>query len=68
MENEEQELFCLIEDGQLTRIFLRGKEDPREVDVGAVKPVLFPVTRCEINVFRVIRPVIYKARQMDNSK
>jgi hypothetical protein len=68
VENEEQELFCLIEDGQLTRIFLRGKEDPREVDVGAVKPVLFPVTRCEINVFRVIRPVIYKARQMDNSK
>jgi len=68
VENEEQELFCLIEDGQLTRIFLRGKEDPREVDVGAVKPVLFPTTRCEINVFRVIRPVILKARHLPQTK
>jgi len=68
VENEEQELFCLIEDGQLTRIFLRGKEDPREVDVGAVKPVLFPTTKCEINVFRVIRPVIVKARHLSDTE
>lgn len=68
VENEGQELFCLLEDGQLTRIFLRGKEDPREVDVGAVKPVLFPTTRCEINVFRVIRPVIVKARHLPDTK
>jgi hypothetical protein len=68
VENEEQELFCLIEDGQLTRIFLRGKEDPREIDVGAVKPVLFPTTKCEINVFRVIRPVIVKARHLRENK
>lgn len=64
VENETQELFCLIADGQLARIFLRSKDDAREVEVGAVKPVLFPSTRCEINVFRVIRPVIYRARQL----
>jgi hypothetical protein len=64
VENETQELFCLIADGQLARIFLRNKDDFREIQVGAVKPVLFPSTRCEINVFRVIRPVIYRARQL----
>ena len=64
IENEAQELFCLIADGQLARIFLRNKEDFKEFDVGAVKPILFPTTRCEINVFRVIRPVVYRARQM----
>jgi hypothetical protein len=64
IENEAQELFCQIADGELARIFLRGKEDQREVEVGAVKPILFPTTRCEINVFRVIRPVIFKARQI----
>jgi hypothetical protein len=63
IENEAQDLFCLIEDDQLSRIYLRNKEDFKEVDVGAVKPVLFPTTRCEINVFRVIRPVVYRARQ-----
>lgn len=64
VENETQDLFCLIADGQLARIFLRNKDDFRELEVGAVKPVLFPSTRCEINVFRVIRPVIYRARQL----
>lgn len=64
IENEAQELFCQIADGELARIFLRGKEDQREVEVGAVKPILFPTTRCEINVFRVIRPVIFRARQI----
>jgi hypothetical protein len=64
IENESQELFCLVADNQLARIFLRNKEDFREVDVGAIKPVLLPTTKCEINVFRVIRPVIYRARQV----
>lgn len=64
IENETQELFCLIADGQLARIFLRNKEDSKEVEVGAVKPVLLPTTMCEINVFRVIRPVVYKASQL----
>jgi hypothetical protein len=64
VENETQELFCMIADGQLARIFLRNKDDFRELEVGAVKPVLFPATRCEINVFRIIRPVIYRARQL----
>ncbi len=64
IENEAQELFCLISDGQLSRIYLRNKEDFKELDVGAVRPVLLPTTRCEINVFRVIRPVVYRARQL----
>lgn len=64
VENETQDLLCLIADGELARIFLRNKDDFREVEVGAVKPVLFPSTMCEINVFRVIRPVIYRARQL----
>ncbi len=64
IENETQELFCFIADNQLTRIFLRNKEDSKEVDVGAVKPVLFPTTKCEINVFRVIRPVVFRTRQL----
>lgn len=64
VENEAQELFCLICDNQLARIFLRSKEDAKEVDVGAVKPVLFPVTKCEVNVFRAIRPVVLKARRL----
>jgi hypothetical protein len=68
IENEAQELFCLICDNELARIFLRNKEDGKEVDVGAVKPMLFPTTRCEINVFRVIRPVVYKARQLTKKK
>ncbi len=64
IENETQELFCLIADDQLARIFLRNKEDRREIDVAAIKPVLLPVTLCEINVFRVIRPVILRAQQL----
>lgn len=64
VENETQDLLCLVADGELARIYLRNKEDFREVEVGAVKPVLFPATLCEINVFRVIRPVIYRARQL----
>ncbi|MBM3301859.1 MAG: hypothetical protein FJY85_18145 [Deltaproteobacteria bacterium] len=68
IENETHELFCLVADNQLARIFLRNKEDSREVDVGAIKPVLLPTTKCEINVFRVIRPVIYRARQVLSRK
>jgi hypothetical protein len=68
VENEAQELFCFIADNQLTRIFLRSKDDSKEVEVGAVKPVLFPTTKCEINVFRVIRPVVYRARQLLSGK
>ena len=68
IENEAQELFCFIADNQLARIFLRNKDDSKEVDVGAIKPVLFPTTKCEINVFRVIRPVVYRTRQLLGSK
>jgi hypothetical protein len=68
VENETQELFCLIADGQLSRIFLRNKEDRKELEVGAVKPVLFPTAVCEINVFRVIRPVVYRARKLMKHK
>lgn len=64
IENEAQELFCIIADDQLARIFLRNKEDDREIDVAAIKPILFPTTVCEINVFRVIRPVILRAHQL----
>ncbi len=64
VENETQELFCLLEDGQLARIFLRGLVDGKTVDVGAVKPVLFPTVRAEINVFRAIRPVVLRIRQL----
>lgn len=68
IENEAQELFCFIADNQLTRIFLRSKDDSKEVDVGAIKPVLLPTTKCEINVFRVIRPVVYRTRQLLGTK
>ncbi|MEW6350599.1 MAG: hypothetical protein AB1646_16160 [Thermodesulfobacteriota bacterium] len=64
VENEAQELLCLLEDGQLSRIFLRGLVDGKKVDVGAVKPVLFPTVRTEINVFRAIRPVVLRTRQL----
>jgi hypothetical protein len=64
VDDEAQELICLISDNQLSRIFLRNKEDRREVEVGAFKPVLFPNTKCEINVFRVIRPVVYQVRKL----
>ena len=68
LENESEELFCLLEDNQLARIFIRSKDDSKEVDIGAVKPVLFPTIRCEVNVFRVIRPVIYRARRLLGKK
>ncbi len=64
VEDETQELFCQIADNQLARIFVRFKDDLREVDVGAVKPILLPTTRCEINVSRVIRPIVYRARNL----
>ncbi len=62
IENESQELFVQIADKELARIFLRNKDDRKEVDVGAVRPVLFPITKCEINIFRAIRPLVYRAR------
>lgn len=68
IENETQELFCLIADRQLARIFLRSKEDRKEMDVGAVKPILLPTTKSEINVFRAIRPVLVRARQVLDAK
>ncbi len=61
VEEGNQELCCMIEDNQLARIFVRGKDDGREFEVGAVKPVLLPTTRCEINVNRSLRPVLYRA-------
>ncbi len=61
VENETQELYCMLVDGELARIFLRNKEDHKEIDVGAIKPVLFPTIKSEINVFRVIRPILFKA-------
>lgn len=64
VENETQDLFCLIADSQLARIYLRNKEDDKEVDVGAVRPILLPTTKCEINVFRVIRPAVHRALQI----
>ncbi len=67
IENEAQELFCIIADDQLARIFLRNKEDDREIDVAAIKPILFPTTVCQINVFRVIRPVVLRANQLSGS-
>ena len=60
VENETQELYCMLVDGELARIFLRNKEDHKEINVGAVKPVLFPTIKTEINVFRVIRPILFK--------
>ncbi|MDQ1285911.1 MAG: hypothetical protein QG663_1337, partial [Thermodesulfobacteriota bacterium] len=49
IDGETHELFCLLADKQLSRIFLRGIDDNREIDVGAEKPVLFPVSKCELN-------------------
>jgi hypothetical protein len=63
LENETQELYCQVGDFQLTRIFLRNSENGKEVDIGAVKPVLFPITRTEINVSRALRPILYRAKK-----
>ena len=65
LEDETQELYCLVGDFQLVRIFLRSREDGKEVDVGAVKPILFPVTKTEINVTRALRPILYRARKQE---
>lgn len=62
-----QELHCLLEDGQLARVFLRGEEDDKEIEVAAVKPILLPTTRCEINLSRVIRPIFYRAKQLPSA-
>ena len=64
VDNETQELFCLIADKELARIFLKSQHDAKEIDVGAVKPMLFPVTQCQVNVFRAIRPVLLRARRL----
>lgn len=62
-ETQSQELYCLLEDSELARIYVRDKENRTEADVAAVKPVLLPTTRCEINVSRVVRPIVYWAKQ-----
>ncbi len=68
MDDESQELICQIADNQLARVFVRNKEDDKEVDLAAVKPVLLPTTKCEINVFRVIGPLVYRARKLGPAK
>jgi hypothetical protein len=68
IDGETHELFCLLADKQLSRIFLRGVDDNREIDVGAEKPVLFPVSKCELNVSRTIRPMITRAQQLISSQ
>lgn len=64
LENETEKLYCRIADNQLARIFVRNADDQKERELGAVKPVLLPTTRCEINVFRVVRPVLYRAQRL----
>ena len=44
----------------VSRIF----DDQKERELGAVKPVLLPTTRCEINVFRAVRPILYRAQRL----
>lgn len=68
VDGENHELFCMFADKQLSRIFLRSHDDNREIDVGAEKPVLFPLSICELNVSRIIRPVITRAYHTLNSK
>lgn len=63
LEDETQELYCLIEDYQLARTFLRSSEDDKEMDVGAEKPVLLPITKTEINVSRALRPILVRVRE-----
>jgi len=64
LENEREELYCQIADNQLARIFVRNVDDQKERELGAVKPVLLPTTRCEINVFRAVRPILYGAQRL----
>ncbi|MGC8660402.1 MAG: hypothetical protein ACP5U1_15155, partial [Desulfomonilaceae bacterium] len=68
VESDTHELFGLFADKQLSRIFIRSLDDNREIDVGAEKPVLFPTTKCELNVSRTIRPVITRVQHLINSK
>ncbi|MCX5873330.1 MAG: hypothetical protein NTY51_08870 [Deltaproteobacteria bacterium] len=68
VDGENHELFCMFADKQLSRIFLRSLDDNREMEVGAEKPVLFPLSRCELNVSRTIRPVITRAYHTLNSR
>ena len=64
LENETEELYCHIAYNQLARIFVRNADDQKERELGAVKPVLLPTTRCEINVFRAVRPILYRAQRL----
>jgi hypothetical protein len=62
VEEEGDDLYCLLSDQQLSRIFLRCSVTGRETDIGAIKPVLLPSVNCEVNVSRVIRPVVKRAK------
>jgi hypothetical protein len=64
LEDETEKLYCQIADNQLARIFVRNADDQKERELGAVKPVLLPTTRCEINVFRAVRPILYRAQRL----
>jgi hypothetical protein len=68
LDGETHELFCMFADKQLSRIFIRSVEDGRELEVGAEKPVLFPISRCELNVSRAVRPVITRTNHLMASK
>ena len=68
VESDTHELFGMFADKQLSRIFIRSLDDNREIEVGAEKPVLFPTTKCELNVSRTVRPVITRTQQMMSSK
>jgi len=68
LDGETHELFCMFADKQLSRIFIRSLDDGRELEVGAEKPVLFPISRCELNVSRAVRPVITRTNHLMASK
>ncbi|MGC8603650.1 MAG: hypothetical protein ACP5VS_08190 [Desulfomonilaceae bacterium] len=68
VDSDTHELFGMFADKQLSRIFIRSLDDNREIEIGAEKPVLFPITKCELNVSRTIRPVITRTHHMMNSK
>ncbi|MDR3605728.1 MAG: hypothetical protein ACLPVO_14700 [Desulfomonilaceae bacterium] len=68
VDSDTHELFGMFADKQLSRIFIRSLDDNREIEVGAEKPVLFPISKCELNVSRTIRPVITRTHHMVNSK
>ncbi len=68
VDSDTHELFGMFADKQLSRIFIRSLDDNREIEVGAEKPVLFPISKCELNVSRTIRPVIARTQHMINSK